>query len=83
LVGTRILHFTMGNFSESKKVTDEEYGSDIIAPEQSNVQGTTDAVFGEISEGGPNYRSVCSLPHVDARVLLLTPDRSDGRAPQP
>jgi hypothetical protein len=70
----------MANFSESKKAPDEEYGSDVLASERSNVQGQTDAVFGEMTEGGPNYRNV-SFP-TSVLALLLTPDRSDGRAHQ-
>lgn len=71
----------MGNFSESKKATDEEYGSDVITSEQSHVQGTTDAVFGDISEGGPNYRSVRLDPVLALpRALAHPPHRSDGRA---
>lgn len=69
----------MGNFSESKKATDEEYGSEALASEQSNVQGQTDAVFGEMTEGGPNYRNVCAYPRFYL-VSVLTPDRSVGRA---
>lgn len=32
-------------------------------PKPAEVQNiTTDAVFGEITEDGPNYRNVCALP---------------------
>jgi hypothetical protein len=45
-------------FSNDKMGDDIEYGSQLKA-EDTNAQGQTDAVFGEVVEGGPNYRSVC------------------------
>jgi hypothetical protein len=45
-------------FSNDKMGDDVEYGSQLKA-EDTNAQGQTDAVFGEVVEGGPNYRSVC------------------------
>jgi amino acid permease len=44
-------------FSNDKMGDDIEYGSQLKA-EETNAQGQTDAVFGEVVEGGPNYRSV-------------------------
>ena len=48
-------------FSNEKMGDDIEYGNQLKA-EDTNPQavGQTDAVFGEVVEGGPNYRSVCS-----------------------
>jgi hypothetical protein len=45
-------------FSNDKMDHDIEYGSQLKA-EETNAQGQLDAVFGEVVEGGPNYRSVC------------------------
>ncbi|KAL1793804.1 hypothetical protein ACET3X_007225 [Alternaria dauci] len=45
------------NDKSNKMGDDIEYGSQLKA-EETNTQGQTDAVFGEIVEGGPNYRSV-------------------------
>lgn len=44
-------------FFTEKKGEDVEYGSQLKA-EETNPQGQTDAVFGEVVEGGPNYRNV-------------------------
>jgi hypothetical protein len=48
---------TMGFFNE-KKGMDMENGADLKADDSTNIQGQTDAVFGEVVEGGPNYRNV-------------------------
>jgi hypothetical protein len=55
----RIRHQSDMGFSNDKMGDDIEYGSQLKA-EDTNAQGQTDAVFGEVVEGGPNYRSVCS-----------------------
>jgi hypothetical protein len=55
-----IRHQSNMGFSNDKKADDVEYGGSHLKPEDTNPQGQTDAVFGEIVEGGPNYRSVCS-----------------------
>ncbi|KAF5847286.1 hypothetical protein GGP41_000043 [Bipolaris sorokiniana] len=47
----------MGFFND-KKADDTEYGGSQLKAEDTNAQGQTDAVFGEVVEGGPNYRSV-------------------------
>lgn len=47
----------MGFFNE-KSGNDVETGSE-LKPNETNTQGQTDAVFGEVVEGGPNYRNVC------------------------
>lgn len=44
-------------FLTEKKSDDVECGSQLKA-EETNPQGQTDAVFGEVVEGGPNYRNV-------------------------
>lgn len=54
----RIRHQSNMGFSNDKRGDDIEYGSQLKA-EDTNAQGQTDAVFGEVVEGGPNYRSVC------------------------
>lgn len=56
----RIRHQNNMGFFNDNKAEDTEYGSQ-LKPEDTNAQGQTDAVFGEVVEGGPNYRSVCSL----------------------
>ena len=48
----------MGFFNE-KKGEDVEHGSELKPDDSTNIQGQTDAVFGEVVEGGPNYRNVC------------------------
>jgi hypothetical protein len=63
-------------FSNDKKSDDMEYGSQLKA-EDTNAQGQTDAVFGEVVEGGPNYRSVCFYV-VILTQRILTPSRSIG-----
>ena len=63
-------------FSNEKMGEDIEYGSQLKA-EETNAQGQTDAVFGEVVEGGPNYRSVRF--HVAILISsILTPCRSAG-----
>lgn len=52
----------MGFFKSEKSVEDVENGSELKADDSTNIQGQTDAVFGEVVEGGPNYRNVCSPP---------------------
>ncbi len=47
----------MGFFKE-KGVEDVENGSELKPDDATNIQGQTDAVFGEVVEGGPNYRNV-------------------------
>lgn len=60
-------------FSNDKMGDDIEYGSQLKA-EDTNAQGQTDAVFGEVVEGGPNYRSVCFFC-VNLTQRILTPGR--------
>jgi hypothetical protein len=63
-------------FSNDKMGDDIEYGSQLKA-EETNAQGQTDAVFGEVVEGGPNYRSVClHVAILTQRILTLS--RSAG-----
>lgn len=45
-------------FNNEKAGEDVELGSE-LKPDMTNTQGQTDAVFGEVVEGGPNYRNVC------------------------
>jgi hypothetical protein len=63
-------------FSNDKKSDDVEYGSQLKA-EDTNAQGQTDAVFGEVVEGGPNYRSVCFFALILTQ-RILTASRSTG-----
>lgn len=63
-------------FSNEKMGEDIEYGSQLKA-EETNAQGQTDAVFGEVVEGGPNYRSV-SFQVAILTLPILTPGRSAG-----
>jgi hypothetical protein len=63
-------------FSNDKKSDDVEYGSQLKA-EDTNAQGQTDAVFGEVVEGGPNYRSVCFFVLI-LNQRILTASRSTG-----
>lgn len=51
----------MGFFKSEKSVEDVENGSELKPDDSTNIQGQTDAVFGEVVEGGPNYRNVCLL----------------------
>lgn len=51
----------MGFFKSEKTVEDVENGSELKPDDSTNIQGQTDAVFGEVVEGGPNYRNVCLL----------------------
>lgn len=44
-------------FRNEKASDDVEYGAE-LKPDETNTQGQTDAVFGEVVEGGPNYRNV-------------------------
>jgi len=63
----------MGFFKSEKGVEDVENGSELKADDSTNIQGQTDAVFGEVVEGGPNYRNVCSpfYPRWGGELLLL------------
>lgn len=45
-------------FRNEKANEDVEYGAE-LKHDETNTQGQTDAVFGEVVEGGPNYRNVC------------------------
>ncbi|KAG9203086.1 hypothetical protein G6514_003609 [Epicoccum nigrum] len=47
-------------FRNEKASEDVEYGAE-LKPDETNTQGQTDAVFGEVVEGGPNYRNVSWL----------------------
>lgn len=49
----------MGFFNE--KNGDVEHDAE-LKNQTSNFQGQTDAVFGEVVEGGPNYRNVFPPP---------------------
>jgi hypothetical protein len=60
-------------FSNDKMGDDIEYGSQLKA-EETNAQGQTDAVFGEVVEGGPNYRSVSFYCGILTQ-RILTPGR--------
>lgn len=75
----RIRHQSNMAFSNDKKADDVEYGAQLKA-EDTNPTGQTDAVFGEIVEGGPNYRSVCFRGAVPTK-RILTPRRSAGGDP--
>ena len=66
----------MGFFND-KKADDTEYGGSQLKAEDTNAQGQTDAVFGEVVEGGPNYRSVCFRVMILLQSIL-TPSRSAG-----
>lgn len=66
---------------------------DVLAPVQSQAAGevhidtayTHDAVFGEITSKGPNYRNVSSMSRsmgVEVEVLIISV-RWDGWAPLP
>ena len=44
-------------FRNEKASDDVEYGAE-LKPDETNTQGQNDAVFGEVVEGGPNYRNV-------------------------
>lgn len=71
-------------FRDEEKKYDEENG---MQPTTSHAVGTarrasiSDAVFGEISEDGPNYRSVSSYLHNLPALKLTLIFRSDGKAP--
>jgi hypothetical protein len=69
----RIRDLNNMGFSNDKMGDDIEYGSQLKA-EETNAQGQTDAVFGEVVEGGPNYRSV-SFYCVILTQRILTPGR--------
>ena len=59
--------------SNDKMDDDIEYGSP-LKDEDTNTQGHTDAVFGEVVEGGPNYRSA-SFHRMILTQCILTPGR--------
>jgi hypothetical protein len=65
----------MGFFNE-KKGEDVEHGSELKPDDSTNIQGQTDAVFGEVVEGGPNYRNVC----LHTPGVSLTQYLRDGRS---
>lgn len=45
-------------FINDTKGEDIEHGSELKPDDSTHIQGQTDAVFGEVVEGGPNYRNV-------------------------
>lgn len=74
------------SFFNEKKGEDVEHGSELKSNDSTNIQGQTDAVFGEVVEGGPNYRNVCPrtpgvLLNTDEvageLVRILDPDDED------
>lgn len=71
--------FSNDKISDDKMGNDLEYGAQ-LKPEDTNPTGQTDAVFGEIVEGGPNYRSVCFHTMILTQ-RTLTPCRSAGGDP--
>lgn len=49
----------MADYKDPEK---HAYPGDDLAPTTTHRRGSiTDAVFGEITEDGPNYRAVCSV----------------------
>lgn len=58
----------MGFFNE--KGEDVENGAELKMDDSAVVQGQSDAVFGEVVEGGPNYRNVCVFSPRFGRVLM-------------
>jgi hypothetical protein len=61
----------MGFFNE-KTGEDMEHGAELKPDDSTNIQGQTDAVFGEVVEGGPNYRNVCPRIPQAFCFLVLT-----------
>lgn len=65
----------------SEKKQEEGLAPTMSHPQGEVIEGSHDAVFGEITEDGPNYRNVCSSCRRLCIASQSNGHRSDGSEP--